>query len=91
MGFHQSHFYPEDARWFYESEKDNAGWKDEFDFASWSHTDTQKEVLRDMRFFIERGIDPLFAIKTMSATSDEMWFPRRKELEEANVITVLKE
>ena len=42
-------------------------------------------------YFIERGIDPLFAIKTMSATSDDMWFPRRKELEKANVITVLKE
>ncbi len=91
LGFHQSYFDPEDARWYYENENDYYGWKDEFEYASWLHADTQSEILRDMKFFIEREIDPLFAIKTMTATSDEMWYPRRKELEKANVITVLKE
>ncbi len=91
LGFHQSYFDPEDARWYYENENDYYGWKDEFEYASWLHADTQSEILRDMKFFIERGIDPLFAITTMTATNDDMWFPRRKELEKANVITVLKE
>ena len=39
-----------------------------------------------MQYFVERGVDPLFAIKTMQATSNDTWYPRRKELESAGVI-----
>ena len=50
------------------------------------YEDTQREVLRNLQYFVERGVDAGFAIKTMQATSDDMWYPRRKELEAAGVI-----
>lgn len=91
LGFHKGYWDPEDIRWYYENNKEYKGWKNEFEYASWVYTITQSDILRDMKFFIEREIDPLFAITTMTASSDDMWHPRRKELEKANVITVLKE
>ena len=39
-----------------------------------------------MEYLIERGVEPLFAIKTMKADNEDMWYPRRKELEAAGVI-----
>ena len=40
-----------------------------------------------MQFLIERNVDPLFAIKTLKAESDDMWYPRRKELISSGFIT----
>jgi hypothetical protein len=45
------------------------------------------DAFTELKLLLERGVDPDFAIKTISAESDEMWYPRRKELIEANVIT----
>ena len=86
VGFHQSYWdapYIED---YFERNKDSEGWSNAFDFASWLYGDTQQEVLRNLQYFGERGVDAGFAIKTMKATSDDMWYPRRKELEAAGVI-----
>lgn len=86
VGFHQSYWdapYIED---YFERNKDSEGWSNAFDFASWLYGDTQQEVLRNLQYFVERGVDAGFAIKTMKATSDDMWYPRRKELEAAGVI-----
>ena len=71
---------------YFERNKDSEGWSNAFDFASWLYGDTQQEVLRNLQYFVERGVDAGFAIKTMKATSDDMWYPRRKELEAAGVI-----
>ena len=40
-----------------------------------------------MQYLIERGVEPLFIIKTLRATTEGMWYPRRKELLDANFIT----
>ena len=58
----------------------------EFEHSSWIYNDTQKQIFRDMEYLIERGVEPLFAIKTMKADSKDMWYPRRKELEIAGVV-----
>jgi hypothetical protein len=50
------------------------------------YEDTQQEILRKLQYFVERQVDAAFAIKTMKATSDDMWYPRRKELISAGVI-----
>ena len=47
---------------------------------------TQVEILRDLKYHIERGVDGNFEIKTLTADSDDMWYPRRKELEAAGVV-----
>lgn len=86
IGFHQSYWNPEYIAEYYEKEKESMGWTDTYEFASWLYEDTQDEVLKKLQYLTERGVEPLFAIKTMRATSDDMWYPRRKELEAAGVI-----
>ena len=86
VGFHQSYWDAPYIQGYFERNKDSKGWSNAFEFASWMYEDTQREVLRNLQYFVERGIDAGFAIKTMKATSDDMWYPRRKELEAAGVI-----
>ena len=86
VGFHQSYWDAPYIQDYFERNKDSEGWSDAFEFASWLYGDTQQEVLRNLQYFVERGVDAGFAIKTMKATSDDMWYPRRKELEAAGVI-----
>ena len=86
VGFHQSYWDANYIQGYFERNKDSKGWSNAFEFASWMYEDTQREVLRNLQYFVERGVDAGFAIKTMKATSDDMWYPRRKELEAAGVI-----
>ena len=86
LGFHQSYWDSEYIENFYDSVREYREWETPFEFASWLYSDTQQEVLRKLEYLVERGVDAGFAIKTMQATSDEMWYPRRKELEAAGVI-----
>ena len=86
VGFHQSYWDAPYIQGYFERNKDTKGWSNAFEFASWMYEDTQREVLRNLQYFVERGVDAGFAIKTMEATSDDMWYPRRKELEAAGVI-----
>ena len=87
VGFHQSYWDAPYIQGYFERNKDSKGWSNAFEFASWMYEDTQREVLRNLQYFVERGVDAGFAIKTMKATSDDMWYPRRKELIAAGVIT----
>ena len=86
VGFHQSYWDAPFIQNYFERNKESKGWSNAFEFASWMYEDTQREVLRNLQYFVERGVDAGFAIKTMKATSDDMWYPRRKELEAAGVI-----
>ena len=86
VGFHQSYWDAPYIQGYFERNKDSKGWSNAFEFASWMYEDTQREVLRNLQYFVERGVDAGFAIKTMKATSDDMWYPRRKELGAAGVI-----
>ena len=86
VGFHQSYWDAPYIQGYFERNKDSKGWSNAFEFASWMYEDTQREVLRNLQYFVERGVDAGFAIKTMKATSDDMWYPRRRELEAAGVI-----
>jgi hypothetical protein len=86
LGFHQSYWDAPYIQEYYEKNQNDSGWMTPFDFASWLYEDTQQEVLRNLEYFVERGVDARFAIKTMRATSDDMWYPRRKEMEAAGII-----
>ena len=87
VGFHQSAWDAASMKEWYLYYKEEEDWKDEFEFSEWLYTDTQNYIFKDFQYLIERNVDPLFAIKTMKAQSDDMWYPRRKELLAANVIT----
>jgi len=80
LGFHQSYWDASYIQEYYEQNQNDSGWMTPFDFASWLYEDAQEEVLRNLEYFVERGVDARFAIKTMRATSDDMWYPRMKEM-----------
>ena len=86
LGFHQSSWDKVSIKDYYENNKEEFGWENAFEYSSWIYKDTQKQIFRDMEYLLERGVEPLFAIKTMKADSKDMWYPRRKELESAGVI-----
>ena len=72
IGFHNSSWSKEGLKEYYESYKDEKGWLDEFEFSEWLYKDTQVQILRDLKYLIERGVDGNFAIKTLTADRDEM-------------------
>ena len=86
LGFHQSYWDAADMEAYYDDLREDEGWLTPFDFASWVVEDTQQSVVATMEFMIERGVRPSFVVKVLQATSDDMWYPRRAELEEAGVI-----
>ena len=67
--------------------KNDEGWVDSFEFASWLFDDTQSDIFRDFEYLLERGVEAKFAIKTLKADSDGMWEPRISELRSAGVLT----
>lgn len=87
VGFHRSWWPIDNLKYYYDENKEHEGWGNAFDFAAWIYEDTQEEIYKDFEFLLERGIDPLFAIKTLKSDSDDGWFPRRKELLDANFLT----
>ena len=89
IGFHRTSWGSESMKDYYK-EKENQeyfGWKNEFDFSSWVYDDSQEDIYKQFKYFLERGISPEFVIETMRARSEDGWYPRRKELLEANIIT----
>ena len=91
LGFHQSYWGAEAIENYYKEMKKEKEWSTPFEFASWMHDDTQSEILTDLEYLIEREVSAAFAIKTLQASSDDMWYPRRKELENAGVIRLQRE
>lgn len=87
IGFHKSTWASNYIKDYYAEYKESEGWADEYEFAEWLYEDTQKVILRDLEYLIERGVEPGFAIKTLRADSDDMWYPRRKEMVAAGIIT----
>ena len=85
LGFHRTYWGASSLENYYEYYKDD--YNGVFDFTSWVYDDTQDTLFKKFQYFIERDVDPLFIIKTLRAKSDGMWYPRRKELLNANFIT----
>ena len=74
-------------RRYYVLVKEDRGYRDEFEFAAQSYLDAGKDTLENLRYMLERGIDPIFATQTLQVDPDDIWHPRRSELLEAGVIT----
>ena len=87
IGFHRSWWDSDSLRSYYKEERESYGWENEFDFSSWIYDYSQEVIHSQFKFYLERGVSPSFVIETMKARSDDGWFPRRKDLLKANVIT----
>ena len=86
LGFHKTSWDSDSMKDYYESKKDSEEWDSPFEFTEWVFDDTQEQILKDFEYMLERGVTPSFAIKTLRADSDDMWYPRRKELVAAGVV-----
>ena len=87
LGFHKGSWAASDMKNYYEFKREEEGWSDPFEFSSWLYEDTQEEILRQMKYMLERGVKADFIIETLQADNEGMWYPRRKRLQEAGVIT----
>ena len=86
LGFHKSSWGAGDIENYYALNKEEEGWNNVFEFSSWLYEDTQSEILKQMKYMLERGVDAYFIIQTLQADNEGMWYPRRKQLEAAGVI-----
>lgn len=87
IGFHAGWWSAEDLKEYYEEEKEAEGWASPFEFASWLYEDTQAEIFKEFEYLLERGVKPNFAIQTLKAGADGMWYPRRKQLLDGGILT----
>ena len=89
IGFHRSSWTSADMKDYYEDEevREVYGWKNIYDFSSWVYGDSQEEIYQQFKYYLERGVNPEFVIETMKARSDDGWYPRRKELLNAKILT----
>lgn len=87
IGFHSNWWDATSMEKYYQSEKQHMGWDTPFDFASWLYEDTQSEIFLAFEYLLERGVKPDFAIQTLKAGSDGMWYPRRSNLQQAGIVT----
>ncbi|WP_246139553.1 hypothetical protein [Falsiphaeobacter marinintestinus] len=86
IGFHQRQWPADAMESYYTRWSDDSGWNTPFDFASWVYEDTQSEMHTELMYLIERGVDPVFAIKTKGVLNADEWFPSRLELTRAGVL-----
>lgn len=86
LGFHQRSWSPGAMESYYDKYAGEEGWETPFDFASWVYEDTQSELFKEMSFMQSRGVALEFAIETKRLRSTT-WFPSRRELVQAGVLT----
>lgn len=87
IGFHQIYWAADNIEAYYERERAENGWSTPFEFAEWMYLDTQDEIYAHLRYMIDRGVDPAFAVETIRNPHAEMWRPYRAELLKAGVLT----
>jgi hypothetical protein len=87
IGFHRMSNAASDLRATYSRLKDEQGWSDEFAFAS--HIFERGEIAaRDhIAFLLRRGVTPDFALRSLTYSSMDVWYPSKKEMLEAGVLT----
>jgi hypothetical protein len=71
---------------FYEAQKEEMGWKDEFSYASWVHEEAQSDARNFIEYLLQRGVEPEFALKVLTYSSDDMWYPSEEEMRLAKVL-----
>ena len=89
LGFHRTWIDKEFEKKFYEANRVEEEWADEFDYVTWVYEDAIKDVVEEIRFMRRRGVDMDFILKAFSTNSSDMWKPTREELHKAGVLTKL--
>lgn len=87
LGFHRGTTDAINHQGHYDAQKQEMGWKDEFSYVSWVHEEAQVDARKFIEYLFQRGVKPEFALKVLTYSSDDMWYPTEKEMREAGVLT----
>ena len=87
IGFHRMSNAASDLRATYGRLKVEQGWSDEFAFASYIFERGEIAARDYIAFLLRRGVTPDFALRSLTFSSSDMWFPSETEMLEAGVLT----
>ncbi|MEK0162432.1 ATP-dependent Clp protease proteolytic subunit [Phaeobacter sp. JH18-32] len=86
IGFHQRDWAPKAVQSYYRLWRKDENWATPFEFGTWIYRDTQSEVFRHLKYMMQRGVDPAFAIETLKTEPEDVWYPTRLRLMAAGVL-----
>jgi hypothetical protein len=87
LGFRRTATDASSHREHYAAEKDTKGWADEFAYARWVYEDGQIDAREYIDYLLQRGVKAEFAVRVLTYSSDDMWYPTETEMREAGVLT----
>jgi hypothetical protein len=87
LGFRRTATDSSSHREHYAAEKDTKGWADEFAYARWVYEDGQIDAREYVGYLLQRGVKAEFAVRVLTYSSDDMWYPTETEMREAGVLT----
>ncbi len=87
LGFHRMSNDASDLRDTYNHLKEKRGWQDEFDFASDAFERGEVAARNYIEFLLNRGVTVEFALRALTYSSTDMWYPTEEELLASGVLT----
>lgn len=87
IGLHPPSWGVEGIRAYYLDWRGESGWKDEFAFSEWVYEEGQRDATKLIAHFLTHGVSPDFTIRIATIGMNSMWYPTRKEMEEAGLLT----
>jgi hypothetical protein len=87
LGFHRPWIVKEREKRFYEANRVEEKWEDEFDYVTMIYDIAMQDMLEGIKFMRSRGVEMNFILKIYSTSSYDIWEPARDELLEAGVLT----
>jgi len=75
LGFHRATNAADFLRGVYEDYRDEEGWNDEFAFANHVFEEGQIAARDQIDFMVRRGVSLSFALKTLTYSNSDMWYP----------------
>lgn len=87
LGFHRPWINKETQKRFFDANRAEKNWNEEFDYVPWIYDVAIEDVVEGIMFLRSRGVDMDFILKIYSTSSYDMWEPSREELIAAGVVT----
>jgi hypothetical protein len=91
LGFHRGAQSADFLRELYRGAQGDHGWVDEFAFAAYLYERGEVAARNYIEFLVRRGVSIDFALRTLTYSSDDIWFPTPEELFEHGVLTLRAE
>lgn len=86
LGFHRIATSASEHREFYERNREDAGWEDEFGYAKKVHEDGQIAARTFIAYVLSRGVSVDFALEALTYSPSDMWHPSLTKMLEAGIL-----